>query len=109
VMEELVQPESQAASQIEAEGTEGDKDKEGNKGDEVEAESMEAADNVMQTEQVSEGQMDEDAAAQKGQSEADLEESGRSSDAEGEETPDSAGGMTPEGAGPEVGQGEEPE
>ncbi|MFM9018183.1 MAG: VWA domain-containing protein [Actinomycetota bacterium] len=109
VMEELVQPESQAASQIEAEGTEGDKDKEGNKGEDAEAESMEAADNVMQTEQVSEGQMDEDAAAQKGQSEADLEESGRSSDAEGEETPDSAGGMTPEGAGPEVGQGEEPE
>ncbi|MGA0068101.1 MAG: VWA domain-containing protein [Miltoncostaeaceae bacterium] len=109
VMEELVQPESQAASQLEAEGAEGDKDKDGNKGEDVEAESMEAADNVMQTEEVSEGQMDEDAAAQKGQSEADLEESGRSSDAEGEETPDSAGGMTPEGVGPEVGQGDEPE
>lgn len=109
VMEELVQPESDAMNQIEAQGAEGDKDKEGNKGEDAEAESMEAADKVMQAQQVSEGQMEEDGAAQKAESEADMEESGRGSDAEGEETPDSAGGMTPEGAGPEVGQGDEPE
>lgn len=109
VMEELVQPESDAMNQIEAEGAEGDKDKDGNKGEDAEAESMEAADKVLQAQQVAEGQMDEDAAAQKAESDAEMEESGRGSDAEGEETPDSAGGMTPEGAGPEVGQGEEPE
>jgi len=109
VMEELVQPESDAMNQIEAQGAEGDKDKEGNKGEDAEAESMEAADKVMQAQQVSEGQMEEDGAAQKAESEAEMEESGRGSDAEGEETPDSAGGMTPEGAGPEVGQGDEPE
>jgi len=107
VMEELVQPESTAQNQIEAQDVEGDADKEGNKGDDAEAESMEAADKVMQAQQVSEGQMDEDAAAQKAESDADMEESGRGSDAEGEETPDSAGGMTPEGAGPDVAQGEE--
>lgn len=106
VMEELVQPESTAQNQIEAEGAEGDKDKEGNKGEDAEAESMEAADKVMQAQQVSEGQMDEDAAAQKADTDAEMEESGRGSDAEGEETPDSAGGMTPEGAGPEVAQAE---
>jgi len=109
VMEELVQPESNAMNQIEAEGAEGDAEKDGDTSEEVEAESMEAADNVMQSQQVSEGQMDEDAVAQKAEAEAEIEESGRGSDAEGEETPDSAGGMTPEGAGPEVGQGDEPE
>ncbi|MBM3664372.1 MAG: VWA domain-containing protein [Actinobacteria bacterium] len=107
VMEELVQPESDAMNQIEAAGAEGDAEKDGDTGEEVEAESMEAADNVMQSQQVSEGQMDEDAVAQKAEAEAEIEESGRGSDAEGEETPDSAGGMTPEGAGPEVAQGEE--
>ena len=107
VMEELVQPESQAQNQIEAQDVEGDADKEGNKGDDTEAESMESADKVMQAQQVSEGQMEEDAAAQKGESDADMEESGRASDAEGEDEIDSAGGMTPEGAGPEVAQGED--
>ncbi len=109
VMEELVQPESNAMNQIEAEGTEGDADKDGDAGEETEAESMEAADNVMQAQELSEGQMDEDAAAQKAEADAEIEESGRGSDAEGDETPDSAGGMTPEGAGPEVAQGDEPE
>lgn len=107
VMEELVQPESQAQNQIEAQDVEGDAEKEGNKGDDTEAESMESADKVMQAQQVSEGQMDEDAAAQKGESDADMEESGRASDAEGEDEIDSAGGMTPEGAGPDVAQGED--
>ncbi len=106
VMEELVQDQSMAENQIEAEGAEGDAEKDGNKGEDAEAESAEAADKVMQAQQVSEGQMEEDGAAQKGESDADMEESGRGSDAEGEDEIDSAGGMTPEGAGPDVAQGE---
>ena len=96
VMEELVQDQSMAENQIEAEGAEGDAEKDGNKGEDAEAESAEAADKVMQAQQVSEGQMEEDGAAQKGESDADMEESGRGSDAEGEDEIDSAGGMTPE-------------
>ncbi len=109
VMEELVQADSQAPDQIEAKGIEGDKDKEGNKGEDAEAESEEAADKVMQAQQVSEGDMDEDGAAQKAETDADAEEAGRGSDAEGEDDPDSAGGMTPEGVGPVVAQVEEVE
>ncbi len=107
VMEELVQPESTAENQIEAQGTEGDKDKEGNKGEDTEAASMEEADKVMQAQQAAPGEMDEDAAAQKAEGADEGEESGRGSDSEGEDEPDSAGGQTPEGAGPEVAQGDE--
>ncbi len=106
VMEELVQQESTAPNQIEAEGIEGDPDKDGNKGDDTEAPSLEQADAVIQGQQVAEGQMDEDAAAQKAASDAENEESGRGSDAEGDDDPDSAGGQTPEGVGPQVAQGD---
>lgn len=106
VMEELVQRESDAANQIEAEGIEGDKDKDGNKGDDAEAASPEEADNVMQAQQAAPGETDEDTAAQKAEDSQEGEESGRGSDAEGDDDPESAGGETPDGAGPQVAQEE---
>ena len=107
VMEELVQQESDAQNQIEAQGTEGDKDKDGNKGDDTEAATQEEADKVMQAQQTAPGETDEDTAAQKAEDSQEGEESGRGSDAEGEDDPDSAGGQTPEGAGPQVAQEDE--
>jgi len=104
VMEELVQQESDAQNQIEAQGTEGDKDKDGNKGEDTEAATQEEADKVMQAQQTAPGQSDEDAAAQKADESDEGEESGRGSDSEGEDDPDGAGGQTPEGSGPQVGQ-----
>jgi hypothetical protein len=111
VMEELVQQESNAANQIEAEGIEGDQDKDGNKGDDAEAASPEEADNVMEAQQAAPGETDEDTAAQKAEDSQEGEESGRGSDAEGDDDPESAGGETPDGAGPQVAQeeGEEAE
>ena len=106
VMEELVQQESNAPNQIEAEGIEGDKDKDGNKGDDAEAASPEEADNVMQAQQAAPGTTDEDTAAQKAEDAQEGEESGRGSDAEGDDDPESAGGETPDGAGLQVAQEE---
>ncbi len=106
VMEELVQPESLAQDQIEAEGAEGDPDKDGGKGEDAEAESLEAADNVMHAQQAPDGE-EEDGLAQKSDTDTDMDESGRGSDAEGEDSPDSPGGMTPETPGPVVAQGED--
>lgn len=107
VMEELVQQESDAQNQIEAQGTEGDKDKDGNKGEDTEAATQEEADKVMQAQQTAPGETDEDTAAQKAEDSQEGEESGRGSDAEGDDDPESAGGQTPEGAGPQVAQDEE--
>ena len=104
VMEELVQQESDAQNQIEAQGTEGDKDKDGNKGEDTEAATQEEADKLMQAQQTAPGETDEDTAAQKADESDEGEESGRGSDAEGEDDPESAGGQTPEGAGPQVAQ-----
>ena len=106
VMEELVQQESNAPNQIEAEGIEGDQDKDGNKGDDAEAASPEEADNVMQAQQAAPGTTDEDTAAQKAEDAQEGEESGRGSDAEGDDDPESAGGETPDGAGLQVAQEE---
>jgi len=107
VMEELVQQESDAQNQIEAQGTEGDKDKDGNKGEDTEAATQEEADKVMQAQQTAPGQSEEDTAAQKADEGDEGEESGRGSDSEGEDDPESAGGQTPDSAGPQVGQDED--
>jgi cobalamin biosynthesis protein CobT len=107
VMEELVQQESDAQNQIEAQGTEGDKDKDGDKGEDTEAATQEEADKVMQAQQTAPGQSEEDTAAQKADEGDEGEESGRGSDSEGEDDPESAGGQTPDSAGPQVGQDED--